>query len=130
MIALGHGCSELKAINLSGSRRVDDIGVIALASGCHALQTINLDSCSITNESLTALGAGCTQLETICLRGCMKIYRDGLKALDSGCENLKTIDVQDCLITMGISELKLRCNVLYTPSKKPQLGASFVRDSR
>jgi hypothetical protein len=40
--ALGYGCGQLQAINLSGCEGVTDVCVSALGYGCDQLQTISL----------------------------------------------------------------------------------------
>jgi Leucine Rich repeat len=113
--ALGSRCVELQTIDLSGCVDVTDIGLSALGHGCSQLQTINLFGCEgITDVGLSALGHGCRQLQTIDLFGCQGITDVGLSALGHGCSQLQKIDLAFCyLITdVGLSALGHGCRQL------------------
>lgn len=95
---ISHHCSNLKVLNLCGSRNIDPLSIIAVVRTAGAkLRSLSLEDLNAVNDAvLEELGRSCPRIVVCNLRGCVSITDDGLHALVTGCTRIMVLDISSC----------------------------------
>lgn len=65
---LGRGCPGLRFLNVMGCERLTDVGILGLTRGCRGLRVLNVKDCqNLTNASLAHLGANRCVCVCVCV---------------------------------------------------------------
>ncbi|KAL1195007.1 F-box/LRR-repeat protein 16 [Cardamine amara subsp. amara] len=121
-------CKLLRKLHIDGwrTKRIDDVGLLAVAKHCLNLQELVLIGVDATQMSLSAIALNCKKLERLalcgsgligdtelgciaekcaalrkfCIKGCL-VSDDGIKALALGCPKLVKLKVKKCRLVTG-----------------------------
>ncbi|KAM4675276.1 F-box/LRR-repeat protein 12 [Discoglossus pictus] len=102
--------SALKTLLLSGTYRVNDLGVQKASNHLSELEHLKLQGCNISDNTLHLIGRQFNSLKTLDLTNICTLTEDGLFAL-SGLKNLEKLWIEYCCSLYAHSVISV-CNSL------------------
>eukprot|EP01041_Mallomonas_annulata_P014540 gene14540-30950_t len=122
---LALGFDQLKDLDLSSIRRVDDEAITYFAQSCPMLSILSLSSTNITDNGISIIGKYCHQLTSLILNSC-NITDKAILPLAQGCTKLLKLDISDIqdITKLGLSLLAQNCSIL----EELNISASNLND--
>jgi hypothetical protein len=109
---LARDCPRLEALN--GALGFTDDAVVALAHGCRELRGITLQGRGVTDTSVIALATSCPMLESVSLAECPNVTTYGVSTLIEHCRKLLYLYVPRAVNLEGLPRLHLRAGRVFT----------------
>ena len=112
---LGHnkpGCRNLRSIDVSDCKSINDSGLEYLGRGCRKLKYAAFrNDARITSKGLTKFAEGCRHLKVLNVENCDQIDNQGLIALGMNCKTLLSLNFSRIsnITDHGVAGLSIGC---------------------
>ena len=108
--SISTSCLDLKCIVLDNAYQITEVGLEYLTSYCKKLREVSLSGClGISSKGFYFIGQNLNHLISLKLSGCRQIDPMSFRKIFHGCKSLQTLDISYCNLITDL-ELKILSN--------------------